>query len=116
MAKNSQVMGKEKSEKGNSFAQGGKTKMFGPQSADPALPGTSSVNAGSANNKFGIAPGTGKGHMAKPQGALPSLVGTSSPNAGSPDNKFGVKGGTTKMFGKQTATVAQPGTSSVRNG
>jgi hypothetical protein len=120
MAKNSEVFGKEKSEKGNVFAKGGTTKMFGEQDASPANPGTSSPNNGNvkANNKFGIGYSVGKTSMFGEQDASPAMPGESSPANGrkAPDNNWGVKGGTTKMFGPQTADTALPGSSAPRNG
>lgn len=120
MAKNSQVMGKEKSEKDNLFARGGTTKMFGPQDASLANAGTSSPNNGNVkvNNTWGVGNNVGKGTMFGEQDASPAQPGESSPANGrkAPDNKWGVSGGTTKMFGPQTADTALPGSSAPRNG
>lgn len=107
---------KEKSEKSGIGAKGGSTKMFGQQGVAPSKPGQVSTSSGSPNNKFGVGRGAGKGHMAKEGAADPALPGTSSPNNSKAENKWGVSGGKSKMFGKQTASQAQAGTSSVHNG
>lgn len=120
MAKNTPPMGKEKSDKPGDFAKGGSTKMFGPQDASPQPAGVSTPANGrkSPDNKFSIASMSGKtGVMGKQRNAAPAIAGQQSPGgrAGG-DTKFGVSGGSGKMFGQQTASAAQPGTSSARNG
>jgi hypothetical protein len=111
----SDVMGKEKKESKNVFAKGGTTKMFGQQDASPATAGTSSPNNGNgkANNTFKAV--GGKGHMAGKQAADSQAAGVSGHAAGT-SQSWGVKGGTTKMFEKQTANNATPGTSSPTRG
>lgn len=108
--------GKEMSEKKGIGAKGGKTKMFGPQDASSAQPSGAASHNGrhSPNNKWGVKAGP-SGKMAGPQGAKPASPGGVTVSSSGPQ-KWGVSGGKGRMFGKQTASQAQSGTSSPKNG
>lgn len=100
---------KEISQKSNTFAKGGTTKMFGQQGADPAKPGTSSPNAGAPNNKFGIPKNVGKtGVMGKQRGAAPVEAGKVSTGGREGSNAFKVSGGNGHMAGFSPAQNAKP--------
>ena len=110
MAK-SDVMGKEKSEKGSMLAKGGTNKMIGQGSANPAEPGVSAnKNNGPNDNKFGLPNNVGKGHMLGKQDASPARAGTSSPDNGATKaiNSWGVQGGKGHMAGHTGASPAKP--------
>ena len=106
-----QVMGKEKSEKGNLFAKGGSNKMAAQGSANPAEPGVSAnKDNGPNDNKFGIGYGAGKGKMFGEQDASTALPGESSPSNGrkAPDNKWGLPPSKGKMAGWTGAQPQKP--------
>lgn len=66
------AMGKQKSSKSTTFVRGGKTKMFGKQSAGPQKPGTTAATKSGSGGKF--AKGGGK-KMFGFTGAKPSKPG-----------------------------------------
>jgi hypothetical protein len=103
------VMGKEKSEKDNVFAKGGKTAMFGPQDSSTADAGTSSPANGrkSANNKWGVGYSAGKGRMVGPQAADPQAPGVSGHVAGT-SQKWGLPPSKGHMAGWTGSQPAKP--------
>ncbi|MCA6318121.1 hypothetical protein [Phenylobacterium sp.] len=100
---------KQKTESSKEFAKGGGAKMAPQQGVKPSKPGqVSTSSAGKSGMNF--AKGA-SGRMAPQQTAAPSKPGQVTTSSGG-KGKWGVSGGKTKMFGKQGATPALPGTSS----
>lgn len=100
---------REVSQKNNTFAKGGTTKMAGQQGVAPSKPGQVSVSTGSPNNKFGLPKNVGKtGVMGKQRGAAPAIAGQVSSGGRAGDNTFKVSGGKGRMAGFSPAANAKP--------
>jgi len=102
----SQVMGKEKSEKGNLFAKGGSNAMSGQNTVGSQKPGVSSSEGQkSGSNKPGF--NTGSGKMAGPQAADPQAPGVSGHSAGT-SQKWGLPPSKGHMAGFTGSQPAKP--------
>jgi hypothetical protein len=81
------VYGKEKSEKMNTFAKGGSTKMFKQGGADAAQPGVSINKSMGGDQKFNVQ--TGGGKMFAKMAADPQESGVAGHSAGN-SQKWGL--------------------------